>query len=70
MPAQADEAASNIIARAAAGAEQTIRLNIQLLLVLLDSLAEALPFSKRPLARCGAGAARSGHLRRAGSFAR
>jgi hypothetical protein len=46
MPAQADEAARKIIARAAAGAEQIIRLNIHSLLVLLDSLAETLPLQQ------------------------
>jgi hypothetical protein len=50
MPAQADEAARKIIARAAAGTEQIIRLNIHSLLVLLDSLAETLPFNNKPFA--------------------
>jgi hypothetical protein len=50
MPAQADEAARKIIAKAAAGAEQIIRLNIHSLLVLLDSLAETLPINNKPFA--------------------
>jgi hypothetical protein len=71
MPAQADEAARKIIAIAAAGAEQIIRLNIHSLLVLLDSLAETLPFNKKPFAPVAGTAhraqriARSGHLCRA-----
>jgi len=58
MPAKADEAARKIIATAAAGAEQIIRLNIHSLLVLLDSLAESLPFNNKPFAP-EAGAAHS-----------
>jgi len=43
MPAHANEAPSNSIANAAAGAEQSSRLNIHPLPVLLGSLAETLP---------------------------
>jgi hypothetical protein len=43
MPAQANDAPSNSIANAAAGAEQSSRLNIHPLPVLLGSLAETLP---------------------------
>jgi hypothetical protein len=43
MPAHANEAPSNSIANAAAGAEQSSRLNIHPLPVLLGSLAEASP---------------------------